>query len=446
MKTRINKVFLLGTAALMTACSSTDLYDADSIEQQTKADYAANFAKKYPNVDMNQSWDYSSKQPYYSLPGSNGNKVTTRATENPFTVSDWYEVDNNTLNWMKEELVEGKNNSAKGKAFYMTVPDNDFTIVPIYQGQAGSSYCLHVVVDGKDYKIWDKSQNIQVGKKQQGNISWTDLVGDDNTMNVDAVRSKEIKFSGLTPGAKMYFELEITRGLGGYNKTGTKQSSMNHMMLALQDVPRPNNISEEKEVMIVGCEAANLEKSDWDYNDMVLLVYGSPEMPKPEEIKEGDPVETVTTVRYMIEDLGATDDFDFNDIVIDVSNIETKTPVYTNGKLSWKDVSIRQEAVVRHLGGTLPFKLKIGDTEIPEMGGKSTFQTSPDTKYDITGWNMNSHNIKVEVRQMGNDKVYNNVVFPKAGEAPMIIAVDPDQEWMAERTMVPENWFYVPQQ
>jgi hypothetical protein len=34
------------------------------------------------------------------------------------------------------------------------------------------------------------------------------------------------------------------------------------------------------------------------------------------------------------------------------------------------------------------------------------------------------------------------VQFPKAGEAPMIIAVDPSQGWMTERQSVPADWFY----
>jgi len=44
--------------------------------------------------------------------------------------------------------------------------------------------------------------------------------------------------------------------------------------------------------------------------------------------------------------------------------------------------------------------------------------------------------------KQGSTGVYNHVKFPKAGEAPMIIAVDKSQEWMSERQSVPESWFY----
>jgi hypothetical protein len=127
-----------------------------------------------------------------------------------------------------------------------------------------------------------------------------------------------------------------------------------------------------------------------------------------------------------------------------VTENKAKTPVYTNGVLtSWNEGETTQKAVIRHLGGTLPFLLTIGNKQLPELGGQSTFQTSPNTEYDVTGWNINSHNISVQVQQKDNQGVYNNVVFPKAGEAPMIIAVDPSQGWMTERQSVPESWFYI---
>ena len=109
---------------------------------------------------------------------------------------------------------------------------------------------------------------------------------------------------------------------------------------------------------------------------------------------------------------------------------------------SWNTKGHRQEAVIRHLGGTLPFKLRIGNTEFEEHQG--VLGADPNEKYEISGWNINTHNISVQVQQNNNSGVYNNVTFPKVGEAPMIIAVDPSQAWMSERRSVPESWFYIP--
>ena len=479
MKTNVKTMMMVIAASTMVACTkNADLFDSSAIEQNAKATYAENFTKKYPNVDLNQSWDYSTKQSDYRL--GSGNKARTRAGEGGITKGSWYEVDNNTLSWMHEQLVEGQDNRKLGNPFYMTVPGNDFTIIPIYQGQAGAMWNLHVVVDGVDYLVWEKSNSeIQKGDiqiKDGDSDEWHNLHGGgqswetwnslyntdgsdkwlaDGSQNlVTAVRSIPYTFHDFPVGAEMYFYLDVTVSGSGVwddkyhemNNVGAHESSLKGQMLALQNVPRPANIAEDNEVMIIGCEDADLKDSDWDCNDVVFLVYGKT-VPKPIKIEEGDEIEEVKTVRYMIEDLGATDDFDFNDIVVDVTEIRTISPTYTNGVVTkWNEKGKRQEAVIRHLGGRLPFILKIGNKEFA-AGGQDTFQTSPDLKLDdVTGWTglTGDHNISIQVQQKDNNGVYNNVKFPKAGEAPMIIAVDPSQGWMTERQSVPADWFYIP--
>ena len=478
MKTNVKTMMMVIAASSMVACTkNADLFDSSAIEQNAKATYAENFTKKYPNVDLNQSWDYSTKQSDYRL--GSGNKARTRAGEGGITTGSWYEVDNNTLAWMHEQLVEGQDNRKLGNPFYMTVPGNDFTIIPIYQGQAGAMWNLHVVVDGVDYLVWEKSNSeIQKGDiqiKDGDSDEWHNLHGGgqswetwnslyntdgsdkwlaDGSQNlVTAVRSIPYTFHDFLVGAEMYFYLDVTvSGSGDWNgkyheinNVGAHESSLKGQMLALQNVPRPANIADDNEVMIIGCEDADLKDSDWDCNDVVFLVYGKT-VPKPIKIEEGDEIEEVKTVRYMIEDLGSTDDFDFNDIVVDVTEIRTISPTYTNGVVTkWNEKGKRQEAVIRHLGGTLPFVLKIGNKEYA-AGGQDTFQTSPDLKLDdVTGWTgLNGvHNVSIEVESKNSEGVF-KVQFPKAGEAPMIIAVDPSQGWMTERQSVPADWFYIP--
>ena len=498
MKTNVKNLMMVIAAATMVACSNEkDLYDSALVEQNTKASYVENFAKKYPNVDLNQSWDFSSKTPYFSF-GGDENKVRTRATSDySFTAGNWYEVENATVSWMQEKLTEGDDHRKLGKPFYMTVPGNEFTIVPIFQGQAGAMWNLHVVVDGVDILLWKKINFESLGGKEPaegeratqnetgtGSIQIKDLDNDQwhnmhgqwfdwgyghwnslyNTDGSDrwtedwqsrnkvtAIRSIPYTFKNLPVGAEMYFYLEITVDGNEWtdgvmtahrNEVGDKMTSVNGMMLALEDCPVPSNLA-GNEAMIIGCEDADKAQSDWDMNDLVLLVYGK-KVPKPIEITEGKTVYESKTVRYMIEDLGSTDDFDFNDIVIDVTESTAKTPVYVNDVLSrWNMGATTQKAVIRHLGGILPFTLTIGNTELPEMGGQNTFQSDPNLSFDVTGWNMNTHNVSVEVQQQNNQGVF-KVTFPKAGEAPMIIAVDPWENWMSERKSVPESWFYSP--
>ena len=474
MKTNVKTVMMALVTTTMVACSNNqDVFDGGAIEKTAKQSYAENFAKKYPNVDMNQNWDFSSKTPYFSFSNNNGNHAGTRAAVSyDFTEGAKQEVDLSTVEWMKDNLKEGKPNRSLGKAFYMTVPSTEFTIQPIFQGEAGAVWDLHVVVNGVDILLWTKSQDIELQTEVKS--EWHSVVDEQaaeggweaqrNTLKATAVRSVPYTFKNLPVGADMYFYLDITTsGSGGWdwwdevkqeyhpwkmyymNNVGDHMTSVDQMMLALQGFEKPSNVPAGYEYMLIGCEDANLADSDWDMNDVVFLVYGK-NVPKPIEITEGTTVYDSRTVRYMVEDLGSTDDFDFNDIVIDVTENKAKTPVYTNGVLtSWNEGETTQKAVIRHLGGTLPFLLTIGDKQLPEMGGQSTFQTSPNTEFDVTGWNINSHNISVQVQQKDNQGVYNNVKFPRACEAPMIIAVDPSQNWMPERQSVPESWFYLPE-
>jgi hypothetical protein len=134
----------------------------------------------------------------------------------------------------------------------------------------------------------------------------------------------------------------------------------------------------------------------------------------------------------MIEDLGADEgsDFDFNDIVVDVI-----------------DNGVKQIAKVRAMGGTLDFTIKIGNT----TWTKSSNGFNPSTMYntinpdysavlatfEVTGWDNN--NISVSVN--GKNGLIWEIPFPRQGQAPMIIAMEPLVNWNIERQSVSADWF-----
>lgn len=53
----------------------------------------------------------------------------------------------------------------------------------------------------------------------------------------------------------------------------------------------------------------------------------------------------------------------------------------------------------------------------------------------------NYDNNNITFRANGKDGRMYTVSFPKTGEAPMMIAVDPSTNWMTERTSIPSSWF-----
>ncbi len=432
MKKEVRSLIAGGIVVLfaLPACNSNeDLYDPTRSETLLKAEYKANFIEKFGRFDADYSWDATSVYPQYKA---------TRANDvnyNP-SVGDYYQVEKGTLTWLNKELEEKEDNRSKGKPFLMTVPNNPFTIVPIYQGQAGMEWDLYMVVGDKETKIWSKSEGIQY--KESEKSEWLSLRKSENTIDAYAVQALQYTFdlSNLA-GEVMYFYLEVTKGSTGYATKGTKQSSLDGMMLAL-NCPRPTNIDKENEVMIIGCEDADLYNSDHDLNDIVFLVYGNPDVPQPIQIIDNE-IKEIDTKRYMIEDLGSTDDFDFNDVVVDVTRERIKKITTTNGVITdEKYISDEQKAVIRHLGGTLSFSLTIGDTQLEEMKGQ--MDANPDTEYKIKGWIPDENNITAKVKGGSNEEVY-TINFPGKGEAPMIIAVDPKVEWMKERVSITKEWF-----
>lgn len=445
MKRNLKLWAIVGLASLpllLAGCDSKEnMYDPAKADALLKAEYSAKFIAKYGEFAADHSWDATSNFPKYQ---------SSRAAGYAPTKGDYYNVEGNTLDWLQEKLKNEQDNSALGKPFAMTVPNNKFTIVPIFQGSANYRWKLHLVVgegeNGQDIEFWSKSQGIQYKYWNWGKWDWADLSGGGNTESVRDVRSRQYTFD-LTDyaGQLMYFYLKVEKyvsnwwGGGSWEAVGN-MSSLEHQMLALSDCPRPSNIGKENETLILACEDGPLEdtNTDKDYNEVVLLMYGNPEVPKPIEITDKEITE-VKTKRYMIEDLGSTDDFDFNDVVVDVTSELTKKLTYTNGKLTGTEViGETQKAVIRHLGGTVPFQLTIGNTALKEMQGQ--MDANPDTEFDIAGWEPEKNNISVKVKDANNEIVH-DIEFPKDGTAPMIIAVDETVNWMEERVSITSGWW-----
>ncbi len=102
------------------------------------------------------------------------------------------------------------------------------------------------------------------------------------------------------------------------------------------------------------------------------------------------------------------------------------------------------------MGGTLDFNLTIGQTTWTKsskfVAGTmyNTQSIAPDAvldEFEVTGFDAASNNVSVAVIGKGESADVMNVVFPKRGETPMMIAVDESQAWMGERVSVPASWW-----
>ena len=448
--------------AAFTSCSKgEDLFDSGAIVAMQKSEYATNFEKKYGPIDPNQTWDFATMEPITYLPSTSS--AGTRSGEGDVTQvgeAGTMSIGNAVVTWMHANMEAGKNNSTKGSPFISVTDQRKFTIVPFYQGCASYFWELWMNVGGKDVKIWTKNQALRY-KESSSSSEWKSPTNSGIPLSVTEIEAPTYIFEA-TPNQNMYFFLKVwTGGDDAYTRgdPSSRISSLDNMMLALEGVEGLTNIPEDSEVTVIGCEDNSKSASDKDFEDLVFIMYG----PKVTHV---DKVEVRETKRYMMEDLGTTDDFDFNDVVVDVANVYMKKITFVknaNGvEVVDKEEEIpgtrHQEAIVRAAGGIYDFTLTIGNTTWSKSdkltadqmyntgwGGSTIFRSGKESelaKFDVTGWVYDDNNISVTVVGKGPNDGVKTIKFPKKGEAPMMIAVPETQNWMTERSSVPSSWWY----
>ena len=439
------------------SCSKTDMFDSNAANEQKKElqekSYAELFVNNYGSTE-GKSWDLATLATSYTLESSN--RALTRDGEyNANATVGEMLIEKATIDWMSTNMKAGANNVAKGKPFYLQVPNNSFTIVPIFQGTASYYWQLWMYVDGVgDKLIWSKGDIKYI--TSDGSTDWKSPGTGGTGMNsAFQIKAPTYEFKNLPKNANMYFYLKVWNSYSDFQKNTInprKLTSLNQMMLALINCQVPSNVPAGNEVSIIGCE--DNVNGDFDYEDLVFMMYGNPAPP----IKHVDEVIVGTPKRFMMEDLGEEKpDFDFNDVVVDVisgrAKVKREYEILENG--GWKLIkettieNLPDIAVVRAAGGILDFTLKIGNTTWKKSAKFPNYQQMLNTgrdgeinydkeldSFEVVGWNPTKNNISVTVEGNPND-----ITFPKTGEAPKVIAVDPTTNWMFERTPAPESWF-----
>ncbi|MBO4464098.1 MAG: hypothetical protein J5797_07880 [Prevotella sp.] len=484
---------MLGSMAVMgiafTSCSKEDVFNSQAADQLVKAEYEANFIKQYGEINPEETWDFSTMTPISSLgssvaatrAGGNGNPTMSQGATDMI-------IEKEVISWVTTNLKAGANNYVKGSPFFMEVPENSFTIVPIFQGQAGYYWqlCMSVAGVSNDIVIWSKGdieyKNYSTDRnyKTPGDKGMTDA----GTKPVYQVKAHTYTFSNYPTGAKMYFYLKVWDNYTTYynnvvlRKQGTWNrgkwisysprvlTSLNYQMLGLKGLQIPAAIASEyteENVTFIGCEDTEITKTaDRDYEDLVFMMYGKPAPP----ISHVD-VETVSVgKRYLIEDLGATNDFDFNDVVVDVMEEYQNQIYYKNidaeGNKEFDHKSEipgtrHQKAIIRAMGGTRDFTLTIGDKtwtksesgyNVKDMlntgwNGTVIEENKVLAEFDVTNWNPELNNISISVESQGDSDGFFTISFPKKGKVPMIVATDmtPLTPWQHEKEIVPDWWY-----
>lgn len=441
-----------GFVLTLSGCSSKDLYNAEQVEVNQRSDYASNFVKRYGPIDPRQTWDFTANKVRlgtragedinieivegldfgltYSV--DENNKVVTTFTKNTALYND-----------VPMKLPDKVKHT--GESAILIAPSNDFYIYPIScQGQWTHDFFVRVG-DAEPVKIYNKFWTDHTKPYVNGMATSTSVK--DGQVTVKKTASMPGVHITAPTGTPVEVYLDHVN-----NGNAPIASTVTGSAIVIDTDVRPDGVPLKAESVVQYIGIEDQYDYDFDYNDMVMVVIGNPDTPPTEKIVDDKyDVKTNISKRYMIEDLGATDDFDFNDIVVDVTENTTVThhrtyKVDANGEKTEMITDIitktskSQKATIRHLGGILPFTLKVGNTSFNRMEGQ--LDVDVNISKNISGWNPETNNVSIVVEE--KDGAFYTIQFPKAGEAPMIIAVDPDQAWMAERQCVPSSWFYIP--
>jgi hypothetical protein len=457
----------LGTIAVMTACSKDLGYS--SYEENQKQTYADNFVAKYGSISPSQTWDFTTGA--VSLPTRRAAAIQTEIMENGISFGDVSKLKLRRVEFSNHswdyDVIEGgaeKNDALltaittvlpekkqwNGKPAVLVAPASTFYIYPLFSG-GNIMYDLKVKVGNEEpvtvfQKDYTNFQTINGMKKKNGEI-----------VNMRGLR---IQAPVGTPVEVYIDNLVSLEGKKISGAMGTTNGKAVYVDIPEDIVPELEDVSLKENAIVkyIGIEDVAAANSDKDYNDLVLAVVGDPDVPQEIVITNDQyDVTTCRTKRYMIEDLGATDDFDFNDVVIDVTEntVITHQVTYENG-VKKSDEIIKETlapstAIIRAMGGTIDFTLTIGNTKWVKSENGFNIKTMYNTQgsidyqkvlaeFEVTGWDYESNNISVQVPNEKSGEVF-TINFPKAGTAPMIIAVDPTQNWMGERVSVPKSWF-----
>lgn len=477
----------------MVSCTAEDYYNTENgaayrekYAQDMKNEFRQNFEETFGKISSTQSWDFSNMATRAVTRAGEGITVTPVAgmdfgVSNSLTTTSIKSTFSKNIalqQHITKKLPDGKTQS--GEEAILTAPANSFTIYPL-SAQGSYTYDMYV-------KIGDEAE-VKVFSKDWSDADKPYFHGMGTERSLKRV-TQTASMPGVTVEAPVGTPIQIylKNIKSGRNKvTDNALGTVSGNAIILDCNVRPEGLDEsimpeDAVIKFVGIED-NPTLGDHDYNDLVLMIVGNPYTPQPIVIEEDDYSVDVNPIskRYMIEDLGSTDDFDYNDVVVDVTSSMKQRyhVVKTNGVITSTEAlgdpyPAGTKAIIRALGGTLDFNLTIGDTkkkksEITQGNPFAMFNTGTPTKekddkgfviyngssidfnanlyeFEVTGWDPDDNNIIIEVFPNRANSSNPNVAegtgstpwtiinkFPAAGETPFIIAVPLNEKWMVER-------------
>lgn len=406
---------MLSVSAAFVSCSDKEVFDQAAVEQakvvEAEKQYKENFVKRFGEVASDQTWDFS--QVNYS--------TAEQAAR--------------TRGWMDNLL-----------------PEPTWKTLSIPQKVLTSTYFDHVNTDFAQVTQLAESDDMPV-------VDWPYNYAQVNlhpfyTHGTDVLNYyfMGVKYIYRFDGVLNDYDLPITDNAFCFKSVGNKWETIvaNSSLLTNWNMNSYAQVNTSNMQGVEGFQwfvaSREYDWFDFDYNyetleKCKLFTVNNHTYVALDCNKDGVYTDLICWVedcspakRYMVEDLGSKDDFDFNDIVFDVV---------------WNDAKKKYQCVVRAMGGTLDFTIKVANTtwtKSTDYDITTMYNTSADydltaefARFDVEGWVPELNDVTVTVK--GNDGTF-VLPFPKNGEIPYMVCTNIAKEWSKERINVNTiGWF-----
>ena len=404
---------MLSVSAAFVSCSDKEVFDQAAVEQakvvEAEKQYKENFVKRFGEVASDQTWDFSQ----VNYPMAEQGARTRGLLDNLLPTPTW-----KTL----------------------TIPERVLT----------ETYYNHVNTDFEQVTQLAESADMPV-------VDWPYNYAQVNlhpfyTHGTDLLNFYFLGVKYIYRPDYLFFDVPITdnafcfRSVGNKWETIVANSSLrtNWNMNSYAQVNTSNMQGVEGFQWFVASREYDWFDFDYNYETLEkckLFTVNNHTYVALDCNKDGVYTDLICWVedcspakRYMVEDLGSKDDFDFNDIVFDVV---------------WNDAKKKYQCVVRAMGGTLDFTIKVANTtwtkstdyDITTMYNTSAGYdlTAEYARFDVEGWVPELNDVTVTVK--GNDGTF-VLPFPKNGEIPYMVCTNIAKEWSKERINVNTiGWF-----
>ena len=437
----MKKLVLKGMAALFScaafvSCSHDTDFQSTHNEQvfdNLKNQYSANFIKKYGEIDPNQSWDFANYEYGSNANTRSGGTVESNQKQEGANFYGYCYVDTKAMKDLLSGSSTDYNITFDHVTYHVTGTASNINFNPYFSAKITPSFARIDQGTKGIYRYyhlhfaWGNNQDMEM-------ISNIKVVGHD----------EEYWYDGKSNGTVIHRTSRLTNTLPAvgngnwyaYYTDNTGNGTAHHNTTPVTTV-------REFKITATTTTGEVIKRTYWGFDcdgaenglvDLICLV-NDYTIPNP------------IVKRYMIEDLGTTDDTDFNDIVVD-----------------FKDDQLgNQTAIIRAMGGTLDFTLNVagnpvwtksvnGPTLIPAVNVEDMVNTGLNSiiyskviaQFPISGWIPNANNISVTVTYKDETtktgSTFYTIPFPEVGQVPMMFATDPSVFWMVERQDFPTWW------